>query len=215
MPRSTRLIALGAASVLAACSERTGPTPDPQSRQPAEAASRPGAPARAPRSPRAARAPARPRAGRPGLPRPGRSASWTALPFASTSCTCSASSPAPTAGAAETSPASAGSRRRPWTRTSRGAAALEFYLPVPEHRRGVEGDDANILVATAQRGPRGAGRLHHGRQSARPRSGEAAEHVRCWPSCRWRRISTTRPAGDSPSGREHRRGEQLRPPGCT
>ena len=36
MPRSTRLIALGAATILAGCSERTGPTADPMHDHPAE-----------------------------------------------------------------------------------------------------------------------------------------------------------------------------------
>ncbi len=150
MPRSIRLIALGAAVVLAACTERTGPSPDPVSVQP------PGSRIAG------AAAPALQNNARERLAR------RLALALADPAFR------AQVRRELEHSPirehklhlqrfltATSLHALRDVARLSREpeaavvadarlAAALEFYLPVPEHRRVWKGG-ADILVATAQR----------------------------------------------------------------
>ncbi len=150
MPRSTRLIALGAATILAGCSERTGPTADPMHDHPAES-----------------------RLVVPGTP----TALHGARERLARRLAIALGDPAFRAqvkGQLDRSPVRehklhlqrflAGANRGPQRELARltrepeaavdadarGAAALEFYLPVPEHRRAWKGD-GNILVATAHR----------------------------------------------------------------
>jgi hypothetical protein len=150
MPRSIRLIALGAAAVLAACTERTGPSPDPESVQPAESRiAGAGAPAlqnsaRERLARRLALALANPafRAQvRRDLDRsPIREHKLHLQRFL-------------TGAGLDVLRDVARLSREPEAAVAadtRLAAALEFYMPVPEHRRAWKGG-ADILVATAQR----------------------------------------------------------------
>ena len=148
MPRKTRLIALGAASVLAACNERTGPTPEQQIGTPVEsrlvASGSPAAlhAARERLAQRLAIALADP-AFRAQVKRqldrsPIREHKLHLQRFL-------------TGSNRQAMRDVARFSREPEAALEadiRGTAALEFYLPVPEHRRAWKGD-TNVLVATA------------------------------------------------------------------
>jgi hypothetical protein len=150
MPRSTRLVALGAAAVLASCTERTGPSPDPVSVQPAESRLAGTATpaivnsARERLARRLAVALADPafraRVRRELERSPVREHKLHLQRFLTGTNLHALRDVARLSREPEATVAA----------DARTAAALEFYMPVPEHRRTWKGD-ANLLVATAHR----------------------------------------------------------------
>ena len=206
MPRSIRLIALGVASVLAACTERTGPSPDPESLQPAESrivgagapALQNGARERLARRLALALAdPAFRAQVRRELDRsPIREHKLHLQRFLT------GAEPACVEGRRPPQPGARGRRRG--RHTPRGGPRV--LHAGPRASPGVE-RRCRYPRRHGPARPRGAGRLYHRRQAPHPRSGKAAEHTR----------PGRRPGGDglrprrhghSPSGRKHRWVEQ-------